>query len=138
MFSAEATQALSNMTMLSPDGRCYSFDSRGNGYGRGEGISVLVLKRLADAVGDGDTIRGIIRSSGTNQDGHTMGGITQPSKESQALLIKETYARACLDMSKTRFFEAHGTGTPLGDPLEAEAIGLAFRSALEKECPIYV
>ena len=137
MFSEEATHVLSNMTMLSPDGRSYSFDHRGNGYGRGEGISALILKRLDDAVRDGDTIRGVIRSSGTNQDGHTP-GITQPNKEAQEGLICETYTRAGLDMSKTRYFEAHGTGTPIGDPLEAEAIAKAFHHVRQDDKPIYV
>jgi acyl transferase domain-containing protein len=100
---------LSNMGMLSPDGRCFSFDHRANGYGRGEGIAALILKRLPDALRDGDTIRGIIRSTGTNSDGHTP-GVTQPSKISQTLLIQQTYAKAGLSMKPTRYFEAHGTG----------------------------
>lgn len=96
------------MGFFSEDGRCYSFDSRANGYGRGEGFGVVVLKRLSDAIRHGDTIRALIRSTGTNQDGHTAGGITQPSKESQAQLITETYSKAGLDMKLTRYFEAHG------------------------------
>jgi acyl transferase domain-containing protein len=97
------------MNMLSPDSKCYSFDHRGNGYGRGEGIAALILKRLPDAIRDGDTIRGIIRSTGTNQDGHTP-GVSQPSKKAQIKLIKDTYAKCNLDMTPTRYFEAHGTG----------------------------
>ena len=137
IFSEEAFHVLGNMTMLSPDGRSYSFDQRANGYGRGEGICALILKRLDDAVQNGDTIRGIIRSSGTNQDGHTP-GITQPSKDAQTALITETYAKAGLNMSKTRYFEAHGTGTPTGDPLEAEAISNAFHPVRKEGEPIYV
>ena len=91
------------------------------------------MKRLSDAVRDGDTIRSIIRSTGTNQDGHTP-GITQPNKLSQVALIRDTYAKAGLDMSRTRYFEAHGTGTSIGDPIEANAIGAAF----EGNGPIYV
>ena len=97
------------MGFFSKDGKCYSFDGRADGYGRGEGFGVVILKRLSDAISNGDTIRALIRSSGTNQDGHTTGGITQPSKESQARLISETYNKAQLDMRLTRFFEAHGT-----------------------------
>ena len=92
------------MSMLSPDGRSYSFDHRGNGYGRGEGISALILKRFSDAVRDGDTIRGVIRSSSANSDGLTP-SITQPNKHSQEALIRETYAKAGLDMNSTRYFE---------------------------------
>ena len=125
--------------MLSPTGRSYSFDHRGDGYGRGEGIAAIVLKRLSDAVRDGDTIRAVIRSSGSNQDGHTP-GITQPSSAAQEALIRETYAKAGLDMARAQYFEAHGTGTPLGDPLEAESIGRAFRTENhdERKGPLYV
>lgn len=113
------------MNFLSPDSRCYSFDHRANGYARGEGFGVLVLKRVVDAIKDGDTIRAVIRSTGSNSDGRTP-GITQPSKDAQERLIKETYEKAGLDLRATRFFEAHGTGTPVGDPIEAGAIGGAF------------
>lgn len=95
------------MGFLSPDSRCYSFDDRANGYARGEGCGVVVLKRVSDAIQDGDTIRAIIRSTGSNQNGHTP-GITQPSKDAQASLIQETYKKAGLNFATTRFFEAHG------------------------------
>jgi acyl transferase domain-containing protein len=125
--------------MLSPTGRSYSFDHRGDGYGRGEGIGAIILKRLSDAVRDGDSIRAVIRASGSNQDGHTP-GITQPSSTAQQTLIRETYSKAGLDMSRARYFEAHGTGTPLGDPLEAESIGRAFQNGRRDahQEPIYV
>ena len=96
------------MNFLSPDAKCYSFDHRANGYARGEGFGALILKPVSRALRDGDTIRALIRSIGVNQDGHTSGGITQPSKDLQARLIRETYRMAGLDMGKTRFFEAHG------------------------------
>ena len=96
-----------DMNFLSPHGRCFSFDDRADGYSRGEGVGVVVLKRLGDAIRDGDTIRAIARSSGSNQDGHTP-GVTQPSKASQAALIRDTYVKAGLSLSETRFFEAHG------------------------------
>lgn len=95
------------MGFLSPDGKCFSFDHRGNGYARGEGFAALILKPVSQALRDGDTIRALIRSTGTNQDGRTP-GITQPSKDMQMELIKETYRKANLDMSETRYFEAHG------------------------------
>lgn len=104
---------LSSMHMLSPEGISHSFDHRANGYGRGEGIGCLIVKRLKDALRDGDTIRAVIRGTGTNADGKTP-GITQPSSEAQAELIRSTYEAAGLPFSDTQYFEAHGTGTPLG------------------------
>lgn len=100
------------MGFLSTDSRCYSFDDRANGYARGEGCAVLVIKRVSDAIQDGDTIRAIIRSTGSNQDGHTP-GITQPNEGSQISLIQETYDKAGLDFATTRFFEAHGMSASL-------------------------
>lgn len=118
--------SLSNLGFLSPDSVCYSFDHRANGYARGEGTAVLVLKRLSQAVRDKDLIRAVIRATGTNQDGKTP-GITQPSRDAQETLIRETYAKGGLDLRETNFFEAHGTGTPIGDPTEAAAIGAVFK-----------
>lgn len=125
------------MNMLSADGQCYSFDHRGTGYGRGEGFGVLVLKRLSDALQDQDTIRAVIRNTSCNQDGHTP-GITQPNAVSQETLIKETYSRAGLSMIPTKYFEAHGTGTPVGDPTEAKALGTAFSKIRTAEDPLWV
>ncbi|KAJ6096143.1 reducing type I polyketide synthase [Penicillium sp. IBT 16267x] len=137
VFGMDTYLILSNMNFLSPDSRCYSFDHRANGYARGEGFGVLVLKRLTDAVRDGDTIRSVIRSTGSNSDGRTP-GITQPSGDAQEQLIRETYAKAGLSLSTTRFFEAHGTGTAVGDPIEAQAIGGAFGEHRSPHEPIYV
>lgn len=95
------------MSFLSPNGLCHSFDSRADGYSRGEGFGVVLIKRLDDAIRDGDPVRAIIRSSGSNQDGRTP-GVTQPSREMQAELIRDTYNKAGLDFSHTRFIEAHG------------------------------
>ena len=128
---------LSNMGFLSPDGKCFSFDSRGNGYGRGEGFGVLVVKLLSDAIRDGDTIRAVVRSSGSNQNGRTR-SITQTSKSDQVQLMTETYRKAGLDLATTRFVEAHGTGTALGDPVEAGAIGQVFGQYRSAEDPLYV
>ena len=125
------------MNMLSPDGQCYSFDHRAAGYGRGEGIGVLVLKRLSDALRSHDTIRAVIRNTGSNQDGRTP-SITQPNGASQEALIKETYSAAGLSMFPTRFFEAHGTGTPVGDPTEATALGSAFSKTRTLQDPLIV
>src|SRR5712664_3281673 len=99
---------MSNMSFLSKDGKCYSFDHRANGYSRGEGFGVMVLKRVSDAIRDGDTIRAVIRNTACNQDGRSP-GITQPTKKAQLDLIRHTYEKIGLDMGSTRFFEAHGT-----------------------------
>ncbi|KAK7937187.1 uncharacterized protein PG986_014055 [Apiospora aurea] len=109
LFAPNFFHLLSNMGMLSPDSKCFSFDHRANGYGRGEGIAALILKRLPDALRDNNTIRAVIRSTGVNYDGRTP-GVTQPSGASQLALIRETYSKAGLSMLPTRYFEAHGTG----------------------------
>lgn len=103
------TIGLDNLGLLSRDSHSYSFDKRANGYARGEGVGAVVIKRLDDAIADGDTVRAVIRSSSSNQDGKTP-GILQPSKDAQVRLIRDTYQKAGLDMGVTRYFEAHGTG----------------------------
>ncbi|OJZ89214.1 hypothetical protein ASPFODRAFT_42376 [Aspergillus luchuensis CBS 106.47] len=127
----------SAFNFLSPDSRSWSFDRRANGYARGEGLVMLVVKRVADALRDGDCIRAVIRNTGSNQDGRTP-GITQPSLQSQLELIKHTYQQVGISMAPTRYFEAHGPGTPVGDPIEANAIGLAFKDHRTEEDPLYV
>lgn len=126
---------LSTLGFLSPDGRSYSFDSRANGYAKGEGVCMVVLKRLSDAIRDNDTIRGVIRATTVNQDGRTP-GITQPSKRAQTENIQQAYKEANLDVNDTHYFEAHGTGTAVGDPLEAEAIHNAFQRPPER--PLWI
>ncbi|KAK2051561.1 polyketide synthetase [Colletotrichum caudatum] len=121
--------AESKLQMLSPNGRSRMWDASADGYARGEGFASVVLKTLSAALADGDHIECIIRETGVNQDGRTK-GITMPSPLAQANLIRDTYKRAGLDLSKPsdrpQYFEAHGTGTPAGDPVEAEAISSAF------------
>ncbi|KAL8753206.1 MAG: hypothetical protein Q9184_005490 [Pyrenodesmia sp. 2 TL-2023] len=129
----------SAMHMLSPEGISHTFDDRANGYGRGEGIGSLIVKRLSDALRDGDTIRAVIRGTGANADGRTP-SITQPSTLAQADLIKRTYEAAGLSQTSTQYFESHGTGTPVGDPIELEAIASSLgagRSAADLG-PLYV
>lgn len=107
ILGPETSIYLSNMNFLSPDGQCYSFDHRANGYARGEGLVVLVLKRLQDAIRDSDQIRAVIRASGSNQDGRTP-GITQPSMKAQEQLIRDVYKSCNLQFKSTRYVEAHG------------------------------
>jgi len=119
----------SKLKMLSPGSRSRMWDIDADGYARGEGFGALILKKLSDAVADGDHIQSVIRETGVNQDGRTK-GITVPSQTAQIALIRDTYARAGLDptipQDRCQFFEAHGTGTPAGDPVEAEAVAHAF------------
>ncbi|RDW93799.1 type I polyketide synthase [Aspergillus mulundensis] len=136
-LSPDTATFLNNQGFLSPDGRCFSFDERANGYGRGEGFGAVILKRYDDALRDKDSIRAIIRATGTNQDGRTP-GIVQPSPEAQSRLIKETYRKAGVDMRLTKYVEAHGTGTAVGDPIEAAAIADAFGEHISPENPLYV
>ncbi|KAI9648917.1 hypothetical protein NHQ30_001483 [Ciborinia camelliae] len=138
ILSPATTLLLDNQNLLSKHGRSYSFDDRADGYARGEGFSVIVLKRLSDALRDGDTIRAVIRSSHTNQNGRTKAGMTRTSQESQESLIKDTYIKAGLDLELTKYIEAHGTGTRLGDAFEANAIGNVFRKSRKDGEPLLV
>ncbi|KAJ5621531.1 hypothetical protein N7528_006314 [Penicillium herquei] len=125
MLSPDMFKVFSSLGMLSPDGKSYAFDSRANGYGRGEGVATIVIKRLKDALAAGDPVRAVIRESYLNQDGKTE-TITSPSQSAQEALIRECYRRAGLKPNDTQYFEAHGTGTPTGDPIEARSIGAIF------------
>ncbi|OTA58590.1 ketoacyl-synt-domain-containing protein [Hypoxylon sp. EC38] len=125
------------LNFLSPDGKCYAFDARANGYGRGEGIGIVVLKRLQDAIRDNDNIRGVIRGSSVNQDGRTP-GITLPSSEAQLRNIKSVYKRAGLPVDSTAYVECHGTGTQAGDFRELKAISDGFCAQRTSANPIYV
>jgi polyketide synthase PksN len=118
--------------MLSKDGRCFTFDNRANGFVPGEGVGVILLKRLSDAVRDQDPIYGVIIGWGTNQDGKT-NGITAPSVNSQILLEKDTYKRFNINPETISLVEAHGTGTKLGDPIEVEALTKSFESYTDKK-----
>ncbi|KAI9693988.1 MAG: putative Hybrid PKS-NRPS biosynthetic cluster [Bathelium mastoideum] len=132
LLSPDQYIAESKLKMLSPDGRSQMWDEKANGYARGDGIACVVMKTLSQAIKDGDRIECLIRDTQINQDGKTK-GITMPSATAQTALIRATYKKAGLDLSKPsdrpQFFEAHGTGTPAGDPIEAEAIHTAFFGA---------
>ncbi|KAL4975321.1 hypothetical protein BDW66DRAFT_152136 [Aspergillus desertorum] len=137
LLNPDMFKALSSVGLLSPDGKSYSFDARANGFGRGEGIATLVIKRLSDAIIDGDPIRAIVRESGLNQDGKT-GTITTPSEEAQVALIRDCYRRAGLDPCDTQYFEAHGTGTVTGDPIECRAIATVFKDGRSADNPLRI
>ncbi|KAF3392622.1 Polyketide synthase-nonribosomal peptide synthetase [Penicillium rolfsii] len=148
LLGPEQFIAESKLKMLSPNGRSRMWDKDADGYARGDGIAAVVLKTLSAALAAGDQIECIVRETGINQDGRTK-GITMPNHVAQANLIRETYARAGLDLSKScdrpQYFEAHGTGTPAGDPVEAQAISTAFygpeakyRRTDSREPPLYV
>ncbi|KYF88599.1 hypothetical protein BE20_22560 [Sorangium cellulosum] len=117
--------------MLSPAGRCRTFDAGADGFVPGEGVGVLVLKPLARALEDHDLIRGVITATGVNQDGRTS-GITAPSAASQAALLESVYKAGGIDPGTIELVECHGTGTPLGDPIEIEALTRAFRAKTDK------
>ncbi|KAL1857997.1 Type I Iterative PKS [Paecilomyces lecythidis] len=137
ILSHEFMTTMSMMKFLSPDGRCYTFDERASGYGRGEGVGCLILKPLADALRDNDTIRAVIRGSGSNQDGKTT-GITLPNGAAQEELVRGVYEAAGIDPLETEYVEAHGTGTQAGDPLETGALSRVFCPGRSPEKPLRV
>ncbi len=113
-------------SMLSAQGRCRAFDAQGNGYVRAEGGAVLLIKPLARALADGDNVHAVIRATGINADGARKTGITIPSSEGQADLMRSVLRRSGLGALDVDFVEAHGTGTAVGDPVEAAAIGAVY------------
>ena len=125
----------SSAHMLAPDGRCKTFDAAADGYVRGEGCGVIVVKRFEDAIADGDRIRAVIRGSAINQDGAS-GGLTVPNGVAQQRVIAEALKRADLEPSDVGYLEAHGTGTSLGDPIEAQAAGAAFGAGRDPDQPL--
>ena len=118
--------------ILSPDGHCRSFDARGQGTVEGSGAGVVILKRLADAIADGDTILAVVRGSAINNDGSSRAGFAAPSVEGQTAVIEEALALSGVDVETITYMEAHGGGTPLGDSIEVAAMTRAFRSSTEK------
>lgn len=107
--------------ILSPDGICHTYDESANGYGRGEGVGALYLKRLSHAIRDGDPIQSVIRATAVNSNGRTT-GISLPSAKLQERVVRKAYERAGLPLDQTQYVEAHGTGTAVGDPIEVEGL----------------
>jgi amino acid adenylation domain-containing protein/thioester reductase-like protein len=122
IITPHATLGFSKASMLSPNGRCFAFDARANGYVRGEGAGMVYIKPLARAVADGNRIYAVIRAAVSNQDGHTS-SMTVPGVEGQTAMLRQAYQQAGLSPSRVTYMEAHGTGTPVGDPIEATALG---------------
>lgn len=137
ILSPELTINFSIANMLAPDGRCKAFDASANGYIRGEGCAVLVLKRLSDAQRDGDPILAIIRGSAVNHDGRS-GGLTAPNGPSQTEVIRAALENAGVDPLDISYIEAHGTGTPLGDPIEIGALIEALCQGRSADNPLFV
>jgi len=127
ILAPEVMASFSKAGFLSPEGRCKSFDAAADGYARGEGVGVVVLKPLARALADGDPVYAVIRGGAVNQDGRT-NGLTAPSRHAQEAVLRDAYARAGVAPGAVQYVEAHGTGTLLGDPIEAKALGAVVGS----------
>ncbi|NEQ40110.1 MAG: SDR family NAD(P)-dependent oxidoreductase [Okeania sp. SIO3I5] len=137
ILSPQVTTALSKLKALSPDGKCKTFDANADGYGRGEGCGIVVLKRLSDAVKDGDNIQAVIRGSAVNHDGPSS-GLTVPNKLAQEKLIRQALKAAKVEPDQVSYVEAHGTGTSLGDPMEVRALASVFEQGRDGENPLHI
>ncbi|MEV4513673.1 beta-ketoacyl synthase N-terminal-like domain-containing protein [Dactylosporangium sp. NPDC049525] len=135
MSSPALVVALDAASATSPDGRSKAFDKAADGYGRGEGGGVVILKRLSDAVRDDDPVYGLVMGSGVFQDGRS-DGMMAPNSEAQQRMLEEVYQRAGIDPNTVQYVEAHGTGTQLGDTAEARAIGNVFGPNRDSDDPL--
>ena len=131
---AESALAMARLGALSPDGRCYTFDARADGYVRGEGGALVVLKTLSRAAADGDRIYCLIRGSAVNNDGPSA-TLSTPSADAQSAVIRRAYERAGLDPCQVQYVELHGTGTKVGDPVEARAVASVLGAGRTAEHP---
>lgn len=137
ILTAEGHVNFCRARMLARDGRCKTFDARADGYVRGEGCGVVVLKRLADAVADGDRVLAVIRGAAVNQDGRSS-GLTVPNGPAQQAVIRAALANAGLEPAAVRYVEAHGTGTALGDPIEVQALAEVLGDGRPSEQPLLI
>ncbi len=137
MLSPLAQVYLSRARALAPDGRCKSFDAEANGYGRGEGCGAVVLKRLDDALRDGNPVLAVLAGSAMNHDGASS-GLTVPNQKAQSELLRTALADAGLPSSAIGYLEAHGTGTALGDPIEVHALQEVFGEHRTVDNPLYL
>ena len=136
-LAPDSTLTVDRFGALSPDDRCFTFDARANGYVRGEGAVLLVLKPLGRAIADGDPVRAVLLGSAVNSDGAT-DGLTVPSATAQAELVRTAVARAGVDPLQVQYVELHGTGTRVGDPIEAAALGAALGTGRPAGEPLLV
>ncbi|MDN0195762.1 type I polyketide synthase [Streptomyces sp. S.PNR 29] len=137
ILAEDSTAAVERFGALSPDGRCYTFDARANGYVRGEGGGVVVLKPLAEAIADGDDILCVLAGSAVNNDGGGE-GLTVPDREGQEAVLTAAYEQAGISPDAVGYVELHGTGTPAGDPVEAAAVGAVLGAGRDAERPLLV
>ncbi len=137
ILTPDAFVCFSKWGMMAPDGRCKTFDARADGFVRGEGCGVLVLKRLSDAVANGDHILALIRGSAVNQDGRSS-GLTVPNGLAQQAVLRRALASANLNPIEVGYIEAHGTGTSLGDPIEVEALGAVLGPGRDDQHPLTI
>nr|QBM78307.1 polyketide synthase [Moorena bouillonii bAprat14] len=137
ILSPEVTTALSRLKALAPDGKCKTFDAAADGFGRGEGCGIVVLKRLSDALKDGDRISAVIPGSAVNHDGPSS-GMTVPNKLAQEKLIQKALKAAKVKPLQVSYVEAHGTGTSLGDPMEVRALARVFEEGRDQENPLNI
>ncbi|MDT0346920.1 type I polyketide synthase [Streptomyces litchfieldiae] len=137
LLSPELTVFMCKAGAMAPDGRCKVFDTAANGIVRGDGCAVLVLKRLGDALADGDDVLAVIRGSAVNHDGHSA-GLTVPSATAQQRLLTDALAAARIEPHEVGYVEAHGTGTPLGDPIEVWALGDVLGRGRSAQQPLVI
>ncbi|MFV1993802.1 MAG: SDR family NAD(P)-dependent oxidoreductase [Verrucomicrobiales bacterium] len=137
MITPDGFIGFSQAGMLSPDGQCKAFDASANGFVRGEGAGMVLLKPLSKALADGDPIHSVICGTAANQDGHT-NGISLPGEEAQTRLVKEACADAGVDPCRIGYVEAHGTGTAVGDPIEAHALAAALCAERPAKSPLLI
>jgi acyl transferase domain-containing protein/NADPH:quinone reductase-like Zn-dependent oxidoreductase len=136
-LSPLSTIGFCKLHMLAPDGRCKTFDAAGDGFVEGEGCGIVVLKRLSDALADGDRIMAVIRGSAVNQDGPSS-GLTAPNGPSQEAVIRTALEKAGVDPAQVDYIEAHGTGTSLGDPIEVQAMGAVLGRGRAADRPLVI
>ncbi len=137
VISPLTTVALSQSGMMAPDGRCKAFDASGDGFVRGEGCGVVVLKRLSHAMADGDRVLALVRGSAANQDGRSS-GLTAPNGPSQEAVMRAALENAGVAPGDVGYIETHGTGTPLGDPIEVKALGNVYGPGHAKSRPLLI
>ncbi|MEZ0340962.1 acyltransferase domain-containing protein [Mycobacterium sp. pV006] len=137
VLAPAVTRSFDQLEAMSKSGRCHAFDARADGFVRGEGAGVAVLKRLSDAVRDGDRVLAVIRGSAVNQDGRS-NGLMAPNPAAQMAVLRAAYTAAGVEPREVDYVEAHGTGTLLGDPIEARALGTVLGRGRSADAPLLI